>query len=84
VYGTVAESVFGTTAGKLLLGCRVARAAGVGGPRRVGAGAAFVRNLVKWALPPVAALALLETSGRHRGDLLARAVVLVRVRGGAG
>jgi hypothetical protein len=85
VYGTVAESVFGTTAGKLLLGCRVARAVGVGGPRRVGVWAAFVRNLVKWALPPVAALALLETSGRHRGDLLARAVVLVRVgRGAAG
>lgn len=40
---------------------------------------ALVRNLVKWLLPPVAALALVDTSGRHRGDGLARAAVLTEL-----
>ena len=37
-----------------------------------------MRNTVKWCLPPAASLALLEPTGRHRGDLLAGAVVVVR------
>lgn len=81
VYGTLMEALFGGTIGKLLLGCRVIRATGVasGQVRWVGVVACFGRNLIKWVLPPVAALATLDPSGRHRGDLVARAVVVIRV-----
>ncbi|USN98577.1 MAG: RDD family protein [Phycisphaeraceae bacterium] len=73
VYGALAEAAFGTTLGKFLLGCRVIRVGPDGG--RPGLAACFIRNLIKWVLPPVAALAMLEPSGRHRGDLLAGVVV---------
>lgn len=81
VYGTITEALFAGTIGKLLVGCRVI---GVGQvpdaePRPLGFLACFTRNLIKWILPPVAALAALEPSGRHRGDLIARAVVAVPI-----
>lgn len=80
VYGTLFESLFAGTVGKLLLGCRVVRGTGpVGSSVRLGLGACFVRNLIKWVLPPVASLAMLEPSGRHRGDLIARAIVVVAI-----
>ena len=79
VYGTAMESLFGATIGKFLLGCRVIRVGGDGGVRQPGQGACFFRNLIKWVLPPVASLAFLEPSGRHRGDLIAGAVVAVRI-----
>jgi hypothetical protein len=81
VYGTLMEALFGGTIGKLVLGCRVIRAAGIapGRVRWVGMPGCFGRNLIKWVLPPVAALAALDPSGRHRGDLVARAVVVIRV-----
>ena len=81
VYGTVMDRLAAGTIGKLILGCRVLRAT-VGPPgrgRRLGWGAAFVRNIVKWALPPVAALAMLDNTGRHRGDVAAGAVVVTRL-----
>lgn len=77
VYGSVMEAAFRGTVGKFLLGCRVIPADG--GSRRLGPGASFLRNVIKWVLPPVAGLALLDPSGRHRGDLLAGAVVVVRL-----
>lgn len=81
VYGTLMEALFGGTIGKLMLGCRVIRAAGVAPDRVrwVGVLGCFGRNLIKWVLPPVSALAMLDPSGRHRGDLVARAVVVIRV-----
>jgi len=80
VYGTLSERLFAATAGKLLMGCRVVRdrATPGGMALRLGWGAAITRNIIKWALPPVAALAVLDPTGRHRGDLSARAVVVVR------
>ncbi|HHN78876.1 MAG TPA: RDD family protein, partial [Phycisphaerales bacterium] len=79
VYGTVMEALFGGTVGKLLLGCRVIPARG--GGRRLGWRACFLRNLIKWVLPPVAGLAMLDPSGRHRGDLLAGAIVIISTDG---
>ncbi len=77
-YSVMMETVFSATLGKLAMGCRVARAPIAGGPpARVGFGRSLVRNGVKWILPPAASLALIEPTGRHRGDLLAGAVVVV-------
>ena len=77
-YSTAFETVFGATLGKLAMGCRVVRAPVAGGPpRRIGFTRALVRNGVKWILPPAASLALIEPTGRHRGDLIAGVVVVV-------
>ncbi len=46
--------------------------------RRLPLAACMARNAVKWVLPPVAALVLFEPAGRHRGDVLAGAAVVVR------
>lgn len=78
VYGTLFESLFSATVGKLLMGCRVVRCSGRVGVKP-GLGACFVRNLIKWVLPPVTSLAMLEPSGRHRGDMIARALVVVPI-----
>ncbi|MEM7622637.1 MAG: RDD family protein, partial [Planctomycetota bacterium] len=93
--GTMFDTVFGGTPGKLLTGCRVC---GPGDPmtpgtaapdapasetedgrirlRSLGFSRSLVRNAVKWVLPPVALLVLFDRSGRHRGDVLARAAVV--------
>ncbi len=80
---TACEAVFGRTPGKALFGCRVVRCVegdGVGTLRPPSVGRLFLRNLVKWMLPPLAALAVIDGSGgRHRGDGLARAAVVTRV-----
>jgi hypothetical protein len=39
---------------------------------------ALVRTLVKWVLPPVALLGVLDPELRHRGDVLSRCAVVVR------
>lgn len=93
LYGTLSESVFGRTLGKAVVGCAViavgpgagagagAGAAGAGREsvlRRLPLAACMARNAVKWVLPPVAALVLFEPAGRHRGDVLAGAAVVVR------
>lgn len=81
VYATVLEMAFGRTVGKFVFRCRVAgmaRAAdGAAGERRADPLACVIRNGVKWLVPPVAALALLDPGGRHRGDALARAAVVI-------
>jgi hypothetical protein len=46
-------------------------------PRHPGLGALLLRNIIKFALPPVALLGLLDASGRHRADQLARTAVIV-------
>lgn len=75
VIGTACEAAFGRTLGKLAMGCRVARARDEGG--RPGVGRCALRNGIKWMLPPVAALALLEPAAPHRGDVLSGLVVVV-------
>ncbi|MFG0306337.1 MAG: RDD family protein [Phycisphaerales bacterium JB040] len=75
------ECTLAGTPGKLLTGCRVACLGEV--PRRLSPGRALLRNGVKWLVPPIAALALLDPQSRHRGDDLARAAVVVRMRPGS-
>lgn len=86
IVGTVGEAVFGRTPGKLLADCEVISiAARKGKPDdaagdeipRPGIGASLTRNAIKWFLFPVAAIALMDGSGRHRGDLFAKAAVVV-------
>jgi uncharacterized RDD family membrane protein YckC len=78
VHGTLGEWAFGVTIGKMLLGCRVASSR-KGGAWRIGLRQALVRNVVKFAMPPVALFGLSEANGRHRGDVLAGTVVVIRV-----
>ncbi len=86
VASTLLEGVFSRTPGKALCGCRVVRVAMVKSPDGMleprplipGLRAAFVRNLYRWLLAPIAAMSLGSSDGRHRGDILARTVVLVR------
>ncbi len=74
------ERTLGATPGKLLMGIRVARA--MPGPlRRPPCWAVLVRNVIKWVLPPVAALALVDPETLHRGDRATRTLVVVPVRG---
>ncbi|MAY74929.1 MAG: hypothetical protein CMJ31_09505 [Phycisphaerae bacterium] len=89
VYGVASEATAGRTIGKLLAGCWVTRV-GVpetGGSKEAakapnlvalspGLSASFVRNAVKWVLPPVAMLIVFDLSGRHRGDVLSRLAVV--------
>lgn len=80
----VSEALFGRTIGKAMTGLIVARVdlASAGLPpgqfKPPVFWRSFVRNLIKWVLPPVAMLALSDPSGRHRGDLIARSAVLCR------
>ncbi len=84
--GTLLEWLIGCTLGKAATGSRVVsvrpadaeRAAGEGrSAARVHLWQALVRNVIKWVLPPVAALALLDPSGRHRGDVLSHSAVVI-------
>lgn len=83
--GTVLEGWMGRTPGKYLLGCEVVkvRSSGEGGePEAPGLRAAFMRNLVKWVLPPVALLSLLDPGGLGRGSGVGSTRVVVRVGSG--
>ncbi|GJQ28187.1 MAG: hypothetical protein HBSAPP03_00710 [Phycisphaerae bacterium] len=79
VMGTVMEAVIGRTPGKFLTG------AGVVTVRR-GSDAwrcpsllqAFVRNVIKWGLPPVGLMALFDPAGRARADQFAGTAVVIR------
>ncbi len=81
--GTVGETFFGRSPGKLLADCEVISIV----PRKEGAdkeeilrpsfASSLTRNAIKWFLFPVAALALMDGSGRHRGDQFGRAAVVV-------
>ncbi|MBX3322846.1 MAG: RDD family protein [Phycisphaeraceae bacterium] len=80
VIGTLSESFSGRSIGKWLVGCRVVRVHGtIEHPYRVGFGRSLVRNAIKWTLPPVAALALFDPNGRHRGDQIAGVAVVVQL-----
>lgn len=72
------ECTLAGTPGKLLTGCRVTVLGEV--PKRPSLARALLRNGVKWLVPPIAALAMLDPQARHRGDDLARAAVVVRAR----
>lgn len=83
ILGTIGETLFGRTPGKLLADCEVISVV----PPKTGESddiprpsfaSSLTRNAIKWFLFPVAALALMDGSGRHRGDQFAKAAVVVR------
>lgn len=78
VTGTLTEALSGRSLGKVLAGCAVI-AAGSAEARPPSLGASAVRNAVKWGLPPVAALALLDSAGRHRGEVLSGTAVVILI-----
>lgn len=81
IVGTLTEAFFARSPGKLLVGCEVlAIVKPDGGPPNVWGALwrAAVRNLVKWGLPPLGVLGVLDPSGRHRGDHMAGTLVIVR------
>jgi len=78
--GVLGEAAIGRSLGKAATGCLVVRASGArpgGGPLRAGFARSILRNAVKWGLPPVAALALIDPTARHRGDTLSGLAVVI-------
>lgn len=87
VVGTLTEWLFGRSPGKLLADCEVVSIiGGSDGAKeqtdvpRPSLSSCLIRNCVKWFLSPVAMLALFDDSGRHRGDQIAKAAVVVEIR----
>jgi hypothetical protein len=78
VYGTLMEGAFGRTLGKFLTGCEVVSATKPGQPRRPGLTRALIRNLIKWGLPPLGVLGVLDPGGQGRADQFARTAVVSR------
>lgn len=77
------EAAMGRSPGKALVGIEVVRmsrgeAAFAGLIVRPSVVMCLVRNVIKWIMPPVAMLGLLDPELRHRGDVLTRAAVVVR------
>ncbi|HYF15105.1 MAG TPA: RDD family protein [Phycisphaerales bacterium] len=76
--GTITEWLTGRTPGKALCSCNVVR---VDTPAdraaRPSLRAAFLRNLVKWCLPPAGLVAVWAPAGRHRGEEYSRTCVVV-------
>lgn len=77
VVSILCEVAWGRTLGKWLVGARVTRQGER--IRRPTPGGAVVRNACKWLLPPLSVLALWDPNGRHRGDVLARTLVVVPI-----
>ncbi|MCA9304782.1 MAG: RDD family protein [Phycisphaerales bacterium] len=77
ISSTILESTLGSTVGKKLLQIRVVRSAS-GPAERVAFSRVLLRNLIKWFLPPIAMLTIVEPGFRHRGDLAAGCVVVAR------
>jgi hypothetical protein len=90
---TVCEAVVGGSPGKLLVGARVlglvpaSPVSADGGSRQTPtiwtAGQprlhqALLRNAVRWFMPGMGAMMVLDNNWRHPGDILARTVVVVR------
>lgn len=83
VIGCVCEAAWGRTLGKMVVGCEVVDsrvgAAPPGRDQKPGVAAALMRNTLKWLLPPIGMLSLLDAQGRHPADRLAKTVVVVRL-----
>lgn len=81
---TVLECLLGRSPGKLVTGCEV-----IGTALRLDSGKkltqshpsllrALLRNFLKWGLPPLGMLGVMDPSGRGRHDQYARTAVIVR------
>lgn len=91
VIGTAGEAIAGKSLGKFLTGCEVvlarptkpadaaiaATTQNLEEPPRPAFHLLLLRNIVKWLLPPIAAIALVDPTLRHRGDILAGAAVVI-------
>ena len=77
---TVLESTIGGTIGKAVMRIRVTRCT-QGPAETVAFSRVLSRNLIKWFLPPVAMLSLVEPGFRHRGDIAGRCIVVIRSPG---
>lgn len=75
--GVIFEFLSGRSIGKFMTGCRVIRATPRGEPARASLWQVLLRNAMKWALPPLSMLALVEPSRRSRVDLLTKTAVVV-------
>lgn len=75
--GAMFEFLTGRSIGKAMVGCRVIRTTPNGEPARASLWQVLLRNAMKWTLPPLSMLALVEPSRRSRVDLLTRTAVVV-------
>jgi hypothetical protein len=82
VQGALLEAMLGRTIGKMLVGIEVVQLPGprdaVQELRRPSLARTLVRNMVKWGLPPIGLLGLLDPEGRHRGDQFTRTLCVMR------
>jgi hypothetical protein len=84
---TLGEWLAGRSIGKVIAGCevvhpvidRTAEGQIVPSVQPAGLWRIAVRNLVKWTVPPVAMAGLGTSERRHRGDLAANTVVVIRI-----
>lgn len=80
IINSLLEGLTGASLGKRILGCRVACGIAPNEPdefRTPGISRALLRNMVKWGLPPLAIMGLIDPEGRGRADQLARTAVVV-------
>jgi hypothetical protein len=81
-FSTIGEWGLGRSPGKFLTRTevvRLVRSPGAGpATARISLWQALVRNLIKWGLPPVSGIALIDPTGRHQGERLTRTAVVVR------
>lgn len=84
---TIGEWLLGRSIGKALVGCEVVAVRQSRSPdgtlrpiiARPRLWQVVVRNLVRWAVPPLAFEGLSNPGRRHRGDTLAGTVVVIRI-----
>lgn len=75
----LSEAVFGRSLGKWSVSIRVSgmrRTNNGWVPSQASAAQAFIRNMVKWFLPPVGLMMFIDPNLRHAGDILSRTVVV--------
>ncbi len=78
----LSEGLSGRTLGKLAMGIRVSSIRVQLGnldspPEPPGVARGLLRNIIKWCLPPVGLIALLDPEGRHRADQFAMTAVVL-------
>lgn len=86
VTSTILEWMTGRSLGKMLAGCEVVDVSNWANasdnedesqePRRPTLARSAVRNVIKWAFPPVGMFMALDASGRHPGDVFGRTAVV--------
>ncbi|MBS0195712.1 MAG: RDD family protein [Planctomycetes bacterium] len=74
---SILETVVGTTVGKIVVGCGVASVKVASeAPLNPTIGQSFIRNLLKWCVPLVAFMGVIDPTRRHRADEWSRTAVI--------